>query len=205
MQFERSALVIVDVQNDFVSGSMAIPGSEAIIDPINRIAPLFPTVVAALDWHPRDHISFASNHPGLKAGDFIPRPWGQQKLYPDHCVQGTPGAEPDPRLKLDTAALLLRKGYQRDLDSFSAFHWNDGTTCTGLAGYLRDRGIEKVWVCGLARLGCVLQSALGAAREGFETHFIDDASMGTAGRDEAECLAMLHDAGVKIVTTQNLG
>lgn len=201
---DRSALVVIDVQNDFVSGSMAIAGSERIIAPINQMAARASNLVVSVDWHPERHISFASNHEGTKPGDFIQAPYGRQKVYVDHCVQGTFGAELDPRLEVAKASLILRKGYRADLDSFSAFHWNDGVTCTGLAGYLRDRAIENVYVCGLARLGCVLQSALGAAREGFNVFFVDDASMGNAGRDEGECMALLHQAGVKVVTTGEL-
>lgn len=201
---ERSTLVVIDVQNDFVSGTMAIAGSERIIAPINRMSALSPNLVVAMDWHPRGHISFAGSHEGNVPGDFIQAPYGRQKLYVDHCVQGTHGAELDPRLEVGKASLILRKGYRADLDSFSAFHWNDGVTSTGLAGYLRDRSIEHVYVCGLARLGCVLQSALGAAREGFNVFFVDDASMGSAGRDEGECMALLHQAGVKVVASGDL-
>lgn len=183
---------------------MAIAGSEQIIAPINRMAAMTPNLVVAMDWHPHGHISFASSHETNIPGDFVEVPYGRQKLYVDHCVQQTWGAELDPRLQVANASLILRKGYRTDLDSFSAFHWNDGVTCTGLAGYLRDRSIENAYVCGLARLGCVLQSALGAAREGFNVFFVDDASMGNAGRDEDECMALLHQAGVKVVKSGDL-
>jgi len=200
----RDALVIVDVQNDFVSGTMKVPGAEAIIGPINEMAAASRNLIVAADWHPRGHISFASSHDGRQHGDFIEVAHGRQKLFHDHCVQGTWGAELDPRLRVEHAALVLRKGYHADLDSFSAFHWNDGATRTGLAGYLRDRGVERVFVCGIARLGCVLQSALGAAREGFETFFVDDASVGDAGRSEDECMALLAEAGVAVVRSGDL-
>lgn len=200
----QDALLVIDVQNDFVSGSMAIAGAERIIAPINAVAAVAPHVIVAMDWHPPGHISFASAHAGRVHGDRIEVSYGPQTLFHDHCVQGTWGAALDERLELVRAELVLKKGYNADLDSFSAFHWNDGKTRTGLAGYLRDRGIERVYVSGLARLGCVLQSALGAAREGFQIRLIDDASVGDARRSEDECMALLRDAGGRLVQSRDL-
>ena len=119
--------IVVDVQTDFVSGSLAIPGADAIIDPINATAALFDHIVVATDWHPADHVSFASTH-GKARGEVIDTPYGPQGVHADHCVQGTPGAELDPRLNLTRAELILRKGYRRDVDSYSAFRENDGAT-----------------------------------------------------------------------------
>jgi nicotinamidase/pyrazinamidase len=200
----HDALLVVDVQNDFVSGSMAIAGAERIIAPINALAARAPHVILAMDWHPPGHISFASSHAGRQHGDRIEAPYGPQTLFHDHCIQGSWGAALDQRLDVARAELVLRKGYRADLDSFSAFHWNDGQTRTGLAGYLRDRGIDRVHVAGLARLGCVLQSALGAAREGFAVCLIDDASVGDARRSEDECVALLRDAGGQLVASRDL-
>lgn len=200
----EDVLVIVDLQNDFVSGTMGVAGSEAIIGPVNALVASAGHVVVTMDWHPQDHISFASNHPGRVHGDMIEASYGPQKLFPDHCVQETWGAELDPRFALGKAELILKKGYRADLDSYSAFFWNDGRTTTGLAGYLRDRGMKRVFVAGITRLGCVLQTALGAAREGFEVALIDDASIGDAGKSEAVCLAMMRDAGVALVRADDV-
>lgn len=200
----QDVLLVVDVQNDFVSGATAVRGAQEIIAPINAMAAVAGSVVVATDWHPSRHVSFASAHRGGRPGDIVDVPYGKQKLYVDHCVQGSWGAELDPRLELAGAALVLRKGYRPDLDSFSAFHWNDGVTRTGLAGYLRERDIRRIYVSGIARLGCVMQSALGAAREGFEVFLVDDASVGDAGRSEKECMAQLRDAGVSLVHSKDV-
>lgn len=193
------ALVVVDVQNDFVSGTMAVPDAESIIAPINRLAASAAHLIVTQDWHPPTHVSFASNHVGKRPGDSVEISYGRQKLFATHCVQDTWGAELAPGLRVSHAHLILRKGYRIELDSFSAFHWNDGVTRTGLAGYLRDRDVKRVLVAGLARFGCVLQSALGAAREGFEVGFVDDASKGNAGLSEAEGQALLDGAGIAVV------
>jgi nicotinamidase/pyrazinamidase len=175
---DRDVLVVVDVQNDFCTGSLAIPGSDAIIPVINRLARRFAHVVLTQDWHPPGHVSFASAHAGRQPGDVVTASYGAQKVYRDHCVQGTAGAAFHPGLDLPNTELVLRKGFRRDVDSFSAFVENDKTTTTGLGGYLRARGLERVFVCGLALYGCVKFSALGARAEGFPTWLIDDASAG---------------------------
>lgn len=173
---DTDILVVVDVQNDFVTGTMAIPDSEAIVPVINRLGTAFSHVVLTQDWHPGKHVSFASAHPGTKAGDFVTVPYGPQKVFPDHCVQKTWGAEFHPGLDLPRTELIVRKGFRRDIDSFSAFVENDKTTTTGLAAYLRGRGFERVFLCGLALYGCVRFSALDARSAGFPAFIIDDAS-----------------------------
>jgi nicotinamidase/pyrazinamidase len=132
-------------------------------------------VVVVQDWHPEGHVSFASAHPGARHRDVVEVAHGTQRVFHDHCVQGTPGAELDPGLRLGMAQLYLRKGYRRDVDSHSAFFENDGKTSTGLAGYLRARGIGRLFCAGLTRYGCVRMSAEDAAREGFAVTIVDDA------------------------------
>jgi len=192
----RDVLIVVDVQNDFVSGTMAIPGADAIIEPINASARAFGHVVVVTDWHPVGHVSFASAH-GTEHGASVDTPYGEQRVWNDHCVQGTDGAELAPGLELTKAELVFRKGYRHDVDSYGAFWENDQETATGLGGYLRARGIERVFVAGLARYGCVLQTALGARRDEFETYMIDDAA---AGRPDAEAEKVaertIADAGI---------
>lgn len=170
-------LIVVDVQTDFISGTLAIAGADDIIAPINRLAAQFEHIVLTADWHPEGHISFASAHPGGVAGERAKVSYGEQPLCPDHCVQDTAGAEIDPRLEVTKAELILRKGYRREVDSFGAFYENDGTA-TRLGAYLKARGFPRVYCVGLARYGCVMQTALGAAQDGFETFIVRDASAG---------------------------
>jgi nicotinamidase/pyrazinamidase len=172
----RDALVVIDVQNDFVSGTMAVPEAKRIIEPINRLAEAFETVIVVQDWHPPGHVSFASAHPGAKHRDLISVTYGTQRVFHDHCVQGTVGAELDPGLRLSSARLVLRKGYRREVDSHSAFFENDRATSTGLAAYLRVHGVERLFCAGLTRYGCVMMSAVDALREGFRVAIVEDAS-----------------------------
>lgn len=203
MPTTKDALIVVDVQNDFTTGTMAVPGAQAIIEPINRLAEAFPIVIVATDWHPKDHVSFASAH-GLKHGDSVQTHYGTQRVFHDHCVQGSWGAELDPGLKLGRADLILRKGYRPAVESNGAFYENDGVTRTGLTGYLRDRGVENVYCTGLARLGCVMQTALGAARDGFTVFMVDDASAGRPTPDDEARLGKLSDARVAWVHSRDL-
>jgi nicotinamidase/pyrazinamidase len=202
----KDALIVVDVQNDFVSGTMAIPNAKAIIDPINALAATIPNVVVATDWHPVGHVSLASSHPGRRHGDVISAFYGEQRLCHDHCLQQTWGSELDPDLRLGMAQLILRKGYRPEVDSYGAFYENDGVTATGLGAYLHARGIQRVFCAGLARLGCVMQTALGGARDGFDVIIVDDAAMGTPRRpeDEAKALRQLADAGVRWMTSDGI-
>ncbi len=193
---ERDVLVVVDVQNDFVSGTMAIPGAKSIIAPINAMARVFANVVVATDWHPVGHVSFASAHQGTVHGDVVDVFYGRQRVYHDHCVQESWGAALDSELALGKAQLILRKGYRMGVESNGAFWENDEVTPTGLGDYLRARGIRRVFCCGLARYGCVMQTALGAVRDGFEVMMVDEASAGRPRDDEAEVLAMLQQRGI---------
>ena len=163
-----TALIVIDVQNDFCpGGALAVPGGDAVIPPINAMLADYPVRVFTQDWHPADHASFASQHPGKAPYDTVEMPYGTQVLWPDHCVQGTRGAAFHPALRSNAADLVLRKGFRRGIDSYSAFFENDRRTATGLSGYLRERGVEEVVLAGLATDFCVSYSALDAARLGF--------------------------------------
>jgi nicotinamidase/pyrazinamidase len=184
------ALLVIDMQNDFLpnvpgySGSLAVPGGDAIIPSINALAAHFDHVLLTQDWHPRGHISFASTHnlqPFTDTGQsVIAAPYGPQALWPDHCIQGTRGAELHPALDIPHAELILRKGFRRQIDSYSAFTENDATTPTGLAGYLRERNLTRLFFTGVAYDFCVGFSALAAARLGFESIVIEDLTRGIA-------------------------
>lgn len=173
---DQDVLLAVDIQNDFCPrGALAVPRGNEVVPLINRVASQFEHVVLTQDWHPRGHQSFASTHPGRKPYDTIEVSYGPQILWPDHCVQGTPGANFRDDLQIPHAELVLRKGYHRDIDSYSAFYENDRKTRTGLAGYLRERRFARVFLAGLAFDFCVRYSAEDARREGFEVVVIEDA------------------------------
>jgi nicotinamidase/pyrazinamidase len=169
-------LVVVDVQNDFMpGGALAVAGGDAIVPLVNAIAARFENVVITQDWHPAGHASFASSHPGRKPFETTRLAYGPQVLWPDHCVQGSEGAALHRGLALPHAQLVVRKGHHRDIDSYSAFLEADRRTATGLAGYLRERGLTRLWFCGLATDFCVAWSALDARAAGFEAAVIEDA------------------------------
>ncbi len=162
-------LVVVDPQNDFCTGgALAVPGGETVIPKINRIAENFGNVVLTQDWHPRDHVSFASQHTAKKPYDTITLPYGEQVLWPSHCVQGTAGAAFHDALSIAHAGLIIRKGMHREIDSYSALYENDRATPTGLIGYLRERGLKRIFLAGLAFDFCVRYSAEDARRAGFD-------------------------------------
>jgi nicotinamidase/pyrazinamidase len=172
-----TVLIAVDLQNDFMpGGALAVPKGDEVVPVINALAKRFEHVVLTQDWHPRDHASFASSHPGKKPFETLALPYGMQVLWPDHCVQATPGAALHSGVDIPHAQLVIRKGHHRDIDSYSAFLEADRKTATGLAGYLKERGFKKVFVCGLATDFCVAWTALDARAAGFETTLIEDAS-----------------------------
>jgi nicotinamidase/pyrazinamidase len=182
-----AVLLVVDVQNDFCpGGALAVPDGDAVIPVVNRLAERFAHVILSQDWHPADHSSFASANPGKKPLETISAPYGEQILWPDHCVQGTRGAEFHPELAVARAELILRKGYHREIDSYSVFFENDRRTPTGLSGYLRERGLTNVFFVGLATDFCVLYSTLDAVRLGLRATVIED---GVRGIDVAGSLA----------------
>lgn len=172
-------LLVVDIQNDFCpGGSLAVPRGDAVVPLINGLAAKFAHVVLTQDWHPRGHLSFASSHPGREPYQMIEVSYGMQVLWPDHCLQGTVGAAFRSDLQIPHAELVLRKGYHREIDSYSAFYENDRKTPTGLTGYLRERGFRRVFLAGLAFDFCIRYSAEDARRERFEAIVIEDACRG---------------------------
>jgi nicotinamidase/pyrazinamidase len=172
-------LLVVDIQNDFCpDGALAVPRGDEVVPVVNRLARRFRHVVLTQDWHPAAHQSFASSHPGRKPFDVIEVAYGPQILWPDHCVQGTHGAAFRDDLDIPQAELIIRKGFRREVDSYSAFFENDHRTPTGLAGYLRERGLTRVFLAGLAFDFCVRYSAEDAHRCGFEVVVVEDACRG---------------------------
>lgn len=189
MRPANEALIVIDVQNDFCpGGNLAVPGGDDILAPINALMPEFPVRVLTQDWHPAGHSSFASSHDGQDPYAVIEMPYGPQVLWPDHCVIGSDGAAFHPGLRTDPADLVIRKGFRREIDSYSAFFENDHTTPTGLEGYLRTRGVDTVTLVGLATDFCVNFSAVDAAKLGFTVRVIEsltraidlDGSLGAA-------------------------
>jgi nicotinamidase/pyrazinamidase len=173
---DDDVLIIVDMQNDFCpGGALEVPRGDEVVPIINRLAAKFRNVVLTQDWHPRGHSSFASSHPGKRRFETIAASYGPQVLWPDHCVQATQGAEFHPSLQVPQAGLIVRKGTDRAIDSYSAFYENDRKTPTGLVGYLRERGLSRVFLAGLALDFCVRYSAEDARREGFAVFVIEDA------------------------------
>src|SRR5262245_7584108 len=202
-----SVLVVVDVQNCFLpGGSLAVAKGDEIIPLINKIAKGFQNVVLTQDWHTPGHISFASSHPGKKPFETIKLPYGDQVLWPDHCVQGTSGADISKDIAIPHAALVIRKGHRREMDSYSGFFEADHTTPTGLSGYLKERAIARVFVAGLATDFCVAWTAMDASRAGFETYVIEDASRGIDTQGSlAKAWTAMEQAGVKRIKSTDLG
>lgn len=198
---DDDCLLIIDVQNDFcLGGSLAVPDAESILPVVNSLSEKFAHVVLTQDWHPPRHSSFASEHPGKHAFDSITLSYGDQTLWPDHCIQGSTGAEFHPELETNRAQLIVRKGFRTGIDSYSAFFENDHTTSLGLTGYLRDRGVRRVLCVGLALDYCVRFSALDARREGFEASVIEAGCRGidVDGSNAAARQAM-REAGVTLI------
>ena len=194
------ALIVIDVQNDFCpGGKLAVADGDAILPVVNRLIGEFDHVVLTQDWHPAGHSSFASSHPGGEAFTDIDMPYGRQTLWPDHCVQGTDGAAFHPALVCTKAELVVRKGFRRDIDSYSAFFENDHKTPTGLGGYLKERGIDTVTLCGLATDYCVAYSALDAVSLGFTVDVRLEACRGIdLGGSVASMINRMREAGVII-------
>lgn len=201
-----SALIIVDVQNDFCpGGALAVAGGDAVVPLVNAVARRFAVRVYTQDWHAPDHRSFAASHPGAAPFTTTEMPYGTQVLWPDHCVQGTQGADFHPDLDLEPADLILRKGFRPHIDSYSAFFENDRATPTGLAGYLRERGVGSVWLAGLATDFCVSYSALDAVRLGFAATLLEDACRAIdLDGSHAAALAAMGAAGVAMARTSQL-
>jgi nicotinamidase/pyrazinamidase len=203
---DASALLVIDVQNCFLpGGSLAVKDGEQVVPVINRIAKGFTNVVMTQDWHTAGHISFASVHAGKKPFEIIDLPYGKQVLWPDHCVQGTDGAALSKDLSIPQAALVIRKGYHKDVDSYSAFTEADGKTTTGLAAYLKARNLERLFVAGLATDFCVAWTALDARKAGFEAYVIEDACRGIDTQGSlAKAWADMAKAGVKRIQSSDI-
>jgi nicotinamidase/pyrazinamidase len=200
------ALLVIDLQNDFCpGGALAVAGADEIVPIVNSLGSRFSHVILTQDWHPRGHISFASSHRGAKMYAAIEAPYGSQTLWPDHCVQGTRGADFHPALSVPHAELILRKGFRAGIDSYSAFLENDHVTPTGLAGYLRERGLERLFLCGLAYDFCVRHSAIDGTALDFECLVIEDASraVGLPGAVEAADQAFA-EAGVQRIRSVDI-
>ena len=195
---DRDLLLVVDVQNDFLSyGALAVPDGDAVVPLANTLAQRFAHLALTQDWHVPGHLSFASSHAGRAPFETITLPYGPQILWPDHCVQGSPGADFSPALSIPRAELIVREGYRREIDSYSAFCEADGVTLTGLAGYLREHGFDRVFLAGLATDFCVAYSAVDARKAGFEVVVIEHAcrAIDTGGSLTAAWERM-NDAGV---------
>jgi nicotinamidase/pyrazinamidase len=198
---DHDVLLVVDVQDDFCpGGNLAVAGGDEVVPIVNRLSQRFRHVVLTQDWHPAGHHSFASSHPGRKPFETITLSYGPQVLWPDHCVQGTRGAEFHGGLQVPHVELVLRKGYDRAIDSYSAFFENDHATPTGLAGYLRERGLGRLFLAGLAFDFCVRYSAEDAHRAGFRAVVIEDAcrAIDMAG-SAAATRRSLADLGIPLV------
>src|SRR5579885_709366 len=203
----HDVLLAVDIQNDFCpGGSLAVPRGDEVVPLINALAAKFAHVVLTQDWHPPGHLSFASSHPGKRPYQTVTVAYGPQVLWPDHCVQGTRGAAFRDDLNIPHAELVLRKGYHRDIDSYSAFYENDRKTMTGLGGYLRERGLTRVFLAGLAYDFCVRYSAEVARREGFTAIVIEDACRGIdVDGSMAATRAQFAALGIASVTAAAIG
>lgn len=204
---DESVLLVVDVQYDFLpGGALAVPLGDTVIPVINRLAKKFRHAVMTQDWHPTGHKSFASSHSGKKPFDTVTTPYGEQTLWPDHCVQGSHGAQFHDGLVVPCAELVIRKGFRAHIDSYSTFFENDRKTPTGLGGYLSERGLTTLFIAGLATDFCVKYSALDARRFDFAVYVVDDACRGIdiAGSVDQAWLEMA-EAGVKRVNERNIG
>jgi nicotinamidase/pyrazinamidase len=203
---DTSALLVIDVQNCFLpGGSLAVKNGEQVIPVINRIAKGFGNIVMTQDWHTEGHISFASAHAGKKPFEVIELPYGKQVLWPDHCVQGTDGAALSKDLAIPQTELVIRKGFHKDVDSYSAFTEADGKTTTGLAAYLKARKLQRLFVAGLATDFCVAWTALDARKAGFETYVVEDACRGIDTQGSmAKAWADMTKAGVKRIQSADI-
>ena len=204
---ERDVLIVVDVQNDFCpGGALGVAKGDEVVAAANRLAARFSHVVLTQDWHRPGHLSFASSHPGRQLFETIELPYGRQILWPDHCVAGSDGAQFHRDLDIPQAAMVIRKGFRIEIDSYSAFYENDRTTPTGLGGYLRERRFSRIFLVGLATDFCVHYSALDARREGFDAVVVEDACRGIdLDGSLARAWAQMLEAGVRRVYSEEVG
>lgn len=200
------ALLIIDVQNDFCpGGALEVPNGDEVVPIINRLTEYFTTIIQTQDWHPAGHSSFASAHQDRKPFEKIQMPYGEQTLWPDHCVQGSGGAEFHPDLHTVKTQLIVRKGFRRSIDSYSAFYENDNETPTGLAGYLRERDINTLYVAGLATDFCVKWSILDGLSEKFKLYVVEDAVKGIDIEGSVEqAWSEMEEAGARKITSEEI-
>jgi nicotinamidase/pyrazinamidase len=203
---DDGALIVVDIQADFCPGGrLEVPRGDEVIAPVNRLIARARHVILTQDWHPAGHSSFASTHPGRQPYESVQMAYGAQTLWPDHCVQGTPGAAFHRDLRADAAELVVRKGFRREIDSYSAFFENDRTTPTGLSGYLKERGLRRLAIAGLAFDFCVLWSAEDARRLGFDVVVARDACRALdVGGSAADAERRLGAAGARLRRSEEL-
>ena len=203
---DASALLVIDVQNCFLpGGSLAVKEGDQVVPVINKLAKGFANVVMTQDWHTPGHVSFASSHAGKKPFETVDLAYGKQVLWPDHCVQGTDGASLSKDLSIPQAELIIRKGYHKDTDSYSAFTEADGKTTTGLAAWLKARKLQKLFVAGLATDFCVAWTAMDARKAGFEAYVIEDACRGIDTQGSlAKAWADMAKAGVKRIQSSDI-
>lgn len=199
-------LLVIDVQNDFCpGGGLAVPNGDEVVPLINTIAEDFEHVLFTQDWHPAGHWSFASSHDGKEPFDAIELDYGEQILWPDHCVQGTAGANFHPDLNVHRGELIIRKGFRKEIDSYSAFFENDQRTSTGLTGYLRERGIDTLYLAGLALDFCVHWSAVDGRKQGFDVVVIRDATRAIDTEGSLDrAMRRMQDAGAEITTSDEI-
>lgn len=200
------ALLIIDVQNDFCSGgALEVPRGDTVVPVINKLSEHFDHVIQTQDWHPKGHSSFASSHKGRKPFETIEMPYGKQVLWPDHCVQDSKGADFHPDLVTTKSQLIIRKGFRKEIDSYSAFYENDDKTSTGLTGYLNERGIDHLFACGLATDFCVKWSVVDGLKEGFKVTVLEDAVKGIDMEGSvAESWNEMEDAGAERITSEQI-
>lgn len=200
------ALLIVDVQNDFCTGgALEVPNGDEVVPVINALSERFEAVIQTQDWHPENHSSFASSREGKQPFETVDMPYGEQVLWPDHCVQGLEGADFHPDLVTTRSQLIIRKGFRSEIDSYSAFYENDNETTTGLAGYLRERDITKLFVTGLATDFCVKWSVLDGLKEGFDVAVIEDAVRGIDLDGSVEqAWQEMNQAGAKVISSSDI-
>lgn len=200
------ALIVVDIQNDFCpGGALAVPGGDEVVKPANRLMQSFNCVVQTQDWHPSDHSSFASNHEGKNPYDALEMKYGEQVLWPDHCVQGTKGAEFHPDLETTPSQMIVRKGFRQNIDSYSAFFENDHKTVTGLHGYLQARKVDELFVLGLATDFCVKWTVLDGLKLGYNVTLIEDAVRGIDIDGSVDAaMKEMKEAGVVLTHSTNI-
>lgn len=201
-----NTLLIIDVQNDFCpGGALEVLRGDTVIPVINSIIPAFDAVIQTQDWHPEGHHSFASSHDGKDPYDTVEMDYGEQVLWPDHCIQGSSGAEFHPDLNTTKTEVIIRKGFRREIDSYSTFYENDQKTPTGLTGYLKERGISELYVAGLATDFCVKWSVIDGLREKFKVHIIEDAVKGIDIDGSVEqAWKEMKDAGAEITSSEKI-